>query len=141
MVPTGSLNVTGTVNLNYTGAMTNALLNVNGTLEPYGVYSASGNNPGGVFAGAGTLVVSPAFIITSEQVQSGTNVVVCWQSTVGYNYDVLTNGNLSIPAAWAQVNSSDITATSTTTCYTLPGATTNSPLYIAIRAHDVSYTP
>lgn len=73
----------------------------------------------------GSVVISNAFtpfIITSSSVDStGTNFTVCWQSVPGVSYTVLTNTTLASPQAWA-VAGGPITASNTTTCYTLTGA-------------------
>ena len=138
MAPTGSLTVySGGVNLNFSGYQTNAALYIAGN-QPYGIYGANGNNPGNVFTGPGFLVVSPAFTITSQSLDTNANLVVCWQSTIGYNYDVLTNLDLTQAALWQPINPSPITATNTTTCFTVPGGTGNTNVFVVIRANNVT---
>ena len=65
------------------------------------------------------------FTITSSTLDAtGTNIVVCWESVPGVSYTVLTNTCLAAPQSWA-VAGGPITATNTTTCFTVPGGTTN----------------
>jgi len=137
MAVTGGLSVnnSGAVNLNFTGYLTNAYLIINNAMQANGIYAASGNNPNGVFTGTGNLVVSPNFAITSDTL-NGTNLVVCWQSTIGYSYDVLTNINLAVPAGWTPVNPTQIIATNSITCYTLPGGVTNTNVFVVIRGNQ-----
>ena len=91
----------------------------------------SGLTLGGLTAGNYTLagatgsvtVTNPSnpFTITSLSLDNtGTNVVVCWQSVPGVIYNVLTNTSLVPPQSWA-VAGGPITATNTTTCFTFPG--------------------
>ena len=80
-------------------------------------------------------MVSPNFAITSDTL-NGTNLVVCWQSTIGYSYDVLTNINLAVPAGWTPVNPTQIIATNSITCYTLPGGVTNTNVFVVIRGNQ-----
>ena len=64
-----------------------------------------------------------AFNITSASLDAtGTNFVVCWESVPGLDYTVMTNLNLASPQSWVPVGS-PITASNTTTCFTLPGGT------------------
>jgi autotransporter-associated beta strand protein len=138
MVPTAALTVnSGTVNLNFVGYQTNAALIIGGN-QPYGVYGAGGNNPNGVFTGTGYLVVSPSFAITSQGFDTNNNLVVCWQSTPGYSYDVLTNVTLVSNGTWTPANGSPLMATNTTTCYTLPGGNANTNVFVLIRADNVT---
>jgi hypothetical protein len=89
-------------------------------------------------AGAsGTVTItnpSLPFSITSSSVDaSGTNFVVCWQSVPGVVYNVLTNTMLAPPQSWA-VAGGPITATNTTTCFTLPGGMlANTNVYVVIK--------
>ena len=122
------------VNLNFTGYQTNAALIVFGVPQTSGVYNASSPGLSGTLTGTGNLVVSPNFAIVSESLdQTGTNLVVCWQSTPGQNYDVLTNGDVTMPANWSAINGTVITATSPITCYTLPSGIASSNLFVRIR--------
>jgi hypothetical protein len=86
---------------------------------------------GGLTAGNYTLtgvsgsvtITNPSipFLISSSSLDiTGTNFVVCWQSVPGVVYNVLTNASLAPPQSWA-VAGGPITATNTTTCFTLPG--------------------
>ncbi len=86
---------------------------------------------GGLTAGNYTLtgvsgivtITNPSipFLISSSSLDiTGTNFVVCWQSVPGVVYNVLTNTSMAPPQSWA-VAGGPITATNTTTCFTLPG--------------------
>ncbi|MGD0258858.1 MAG: PA14 domain-containing protein [Verrucomicrobiota bacterium] len=93
------------------------------------ISSASGGtfNPANysITYNTGTLTVNPlpaTFSITSASLDStGTNFVVCWQSVSNVVYYVLTNTSLAVPRASWPTNGTPITATNTTTCFTLPG--------------------
>jgi hypothetical protein len=64
---------------------------------------------------------NPQFSITSASLDiTGTNFVVCWESSPSAVYTVMTNTSLAAPASWTSVGG-PIIATSTTTCFTLPG--------------------
>jgi hypothetical protein len=70
-----------------------------------------------------TITVLPlAFAITTSTLDAtGTNFIVCWQSVPGGVYTVLTNASLTAPASSWVAAGSPITATTTNTCFTLPG--------------------
>jgi hypothetical protein len=99
--------------------------------------------PGGIAGNPSTFVaikqlaVTPfnAFSITSASLdETGTNFVVCWQSVPGIMYTVMTNNSLTSPLTWA-ASGAPITATGTTTCYTLPGGIVGSPnIFVEIKA-------
>ena len=74
------------------------------------------------------------FSVTSSFLDvTGTNVVVCWQSVPGVVYTVLTNGSLTPLQSWMAA-SGPISATSTVTCFTLPGADAATPAaFVVIR--------
>ncbi len=70
----------------------------------------------------GSVIVTNPFYAISNTASldiTGTNFVVCWTSVPGVNYTVLTNSSLNPPQTWSSVGS--VSATSTTTCFTLPG--------------------
>jgi hypothetical protein len=76
-----------------------------------------------------------AFLITTAALDSTrTNLVVCWQSVPGVTYNVLTNTSLSTNGAWVDVGSpaSPVTASGTSQCVTIPGAT-NASTYVLIK--------
>ncbi len=78
-----------------------------------------------------TNLFSP-FSITSASLDStGTNFVVCWQSTPGNVYEVLTNATLFPTVTWGAIGA-PVTATDTNTCLTLPGGIGASPSAIVI---------
>jgi autotransporter-associated beta strand protein len=121
-----------TLNLNFTGYQT--VTSVNGSTSP-GTYGASANNLGGIITGTGFLnVLPPSFSITSEGLDNtGTNVVVCWTSVPGEVYDVMTNTSLNGNGAW--VSAGNTNATSTSTCFTLPGGIIGNPhVFVQIKA-------
>ncbi|MGP8199836.1 MAG: YDG domain-containing protein [Limisphaerales bacterium] len=76
---------------------------------------------------------TPLLITTASLDSTGTNFVVCWQSVFGTVYNVLTNASLAAPQSW-QVSGGPITATNTTTCFTLPGGISgNTSVYVVIQ--------
>jgi hypothetical protein len=101
-----------------------------------GTLALGGLNAGNyTLAGAsGSVTISNPFnpfSITSSSLDiSGTNFVVCWQSVPGVVYNVLTNSNLST-ANWSAAVS-PITATNTTTCFTLPGGLSGTNVFVVI---------
>jgi len=124
MASTATLSVASgaMANLTYSGTQTIGDLFVGGVQQPPGVYGFSANNPGSVFTGSGTLTVSGGPPITiSQPTISGNQLTICWNSVAGANYNVYTTTSLNPTANWTLVNSSPITATGSTTCYTLPG--------------------
>jgi hypothetical protein len=72
-------------------------------------------------ASGSVLITNPYNVIsnTASLDITGTNFVVCWASVPGVVYNVLTNTCLAPPQSWAATGT--ITATSATTCFTLPG--------------------
>jgi hypothetical protein len=104
---------------------------------------------GGVTAGNYTLtgasgavtIMNPytPFSITSWSLDiTGTDFVVCWQSVPGVVYNVLTNTSLAPPQSWA-VTGSPITATDTSTCFTLPGGIVgNTNVFVEILEQNVA---
>jgi hypothetical protein len=86
--------------------------------------SAAGNY---TLAGAtlGTMTITNPFNpinAASALDNTGTNFVVTWASVPGVVYNVLTNSSLNPPVTWAAAGS--VTATNTTTSFTLPGGIT-----------------
>ncbi|MGP8201349.1 MAG: YDG domain-containing protein [Limisphaerales bacterium] len=87
--------------------------------------TSAGNYALAGFSGSVT-VTNPfvPFTITSSSLDvTGTNFVVCWQSIPGVSYKVLTNTSLAAPQTWSLAGG-PITASNTTTCFTLPGGIT-----------------
>jgi autotransporter-associated beta strand protein len=104
-------NSPGTVNLTYSGSMTNATLWINGTQQPNGVYGASANNPGGIFTGPGTLVIgappTPPTITTTTV--SGTTLTLAGSGgSANASYRVLSSTNVAAAlnsGSWTQFGS------------------------------------
>ncbi len=136
-----------TIVTNYDG--TNLALSGSATLagEAVGfqeISDFSGLSLGGIAASNYTLtgasgsvtITNPytPFLITSASVATtGTNLVVCWHSVPGVVYNVLTNTSLGPPQSWA-VAGGPITASNTTTCFTLPdGIVQSTNVYVVIQ--------
>jgi formylglycine-generating enzyme required for sulfatase activity len=85
---------------------------------------------------AGTVTITNPFnpfSITSSCLDvTGSNVVLCWQSVPGVVYTVLTNTSLTASGVWPSVGS-PITATDTTTCFTLRGGIGHTNVFLMIR--------
>lgn len=75
---------------------------------------------------------NPFSIVSSSLDATRTNLVVCWDSVPGVVYTIMTNGTLAGPQAWA-ASGGPITATNTTTCYTLPGGLGGANVFVAIK--------
>jgi len=92
----------------------------------------NGNN---VPATVSIAVLPLTFSITSASLgASGTNFTVCWHSVPGGVYSVLTNSSLATaPASWPAAGN-PITATSSNTCFTLPGGIGGKPrVFVVIK--------
>ena len=123
-----------TVNLAYIGAQFINMLTVAGAGQAPGVYGASANNPGGIFTGSGTLAVGIAPITISSATISNGQFTVSWSTVPGNNYNVYTATNLTPPVVWTLATPSPITATDTTTTFTLPGSVSSVPqLFVQIQ--------
>lgn len=85
---------------------------------------------------SGAVTITNPFIpfsITSSCLDvTGTNMVVRWQSVPGVGYSVLTNTSLAAAGVWPCVGR-PITATSTMTCFTLPGGISHTNVFVMIR--------
>jgi autotransporter-associated beta strand protein len=105
------VNSPGIVNLTYSGSMNIASLTVNGTAQPNGTYGASGNNPGGVFTGSGSLVVGPASTgptIGTTTISGTTLTLTGSGGSPNASFRVLTSTNVAAPlnsGAWTQFGS------------------------------------
>jgi len=121
--PNATLNIYNApgLSLNFTGAQNVAALYVNGAQQPFGTYGVATNNPNGIITGSGLLnVVTPSIEITSESLDTTkTLFTVCWSSVTGIYYDVLTNSTFNSNGSW--VSAGSVSASGTTTCFTLPG--------------------
>jgi hypothetical protein len=98
------------------------------------VYGGDRNYPGltQTLPGGQTVSYAP-FEITSWSLDATeTNLVVCWQSVPGVTYNVLTNTSLASPQNWGVVGS-PILATSTNTCFTLPGGVSHTNVFVVIK--------
>ena len=77
---------------------------------------------------------NPFSITSSSLDMTGTNLVVCWQSVPGVVYNVMTNSSVGVPppVSWGVVGG-PITATNTTTCFTLPGGISTNTTFVVIQ--------
>jgi len=132
----GSDNVivaSGSATLASASAGTNAIVSF-GTLVLGG--TAAGNYALTSATGSVTITQPATFSITSSSLDNtGTNFVVCWQSVPNAVYYVLTNTSLTAPRASWPTNGSPITATSTNTCFTLPGGIAGHPSVFVLIKH------
>jgi fibronectin-binding autotransporter adhesin len=121
----------GAATLASTSVGTNAITSV-GTLTLGGAASANYTLSGATGSVTITNPFNP-FSITSYSLDvTGTNFVVCWQSVPGVVYRVLTNTSLAPPQSWAPTGS-PVTATNTTTCFTLPGGSPATNAFVVIK--------
>jgi hypothetical protein len=104
---------------------TNELVSV-GTLALGGAQVINYTLTGASGSVAVTNPFNPFSIISSTLDVAQTNFVICWQSVPGVVYTVLTNTSLTAPISWTAAGT-PITASNTTTCFTLPGGIVGQP--------------
>jgi alpha-L-arabinofuranosidase len=140
----GILSVVNAVGSDDVSLATGSAVLASASVGPEVITSPGSLTLGGLAAGnytltgvSGIVTITNPFIpfsISSSSLDiAGTNFVVCWHSVPGAVYNVLTNTSLGPPQSWA-VAGGPITATNTTTCFTMPGRIVgNTSVYVVIQ--------